>query len=186
VRLSLRFAGVYPLAIELRDGDGRTTARFVTFVVVVDPTTPTAVAPLGVAWVWPLVAAPQTVPGERIGTTLAADFKTTGRLGRLAATLRRTPDARVTLVPGPETVQSWFDLARQDATVNDAATALRSVLPREQSIASAYVPIDVPSLLDAGLANALDTEIARTRSNGSSARRSGRTPPWSGRSTPPR
>ncbi len=36
VRLSLRFAGVYPVGVELRDADGRTTARLVTFVVVVD------------------------------------------------------------------------------------------------------------------------------------------------------
>ncbi len=155
VLLSMRYPGVYPLSVELRDHDDHVVGHFVTYVVVVDPST--APAPrLGVALVWPLTAAPVSIPGERVAASVAGELGASGRLGQQALALRDNPDVPVTLAPGPETLQAWFDLARQDSGVADTASALKGALGRDQTVSGPYVPIDVPSLLNAGLAEGVD------------------------------
>ena len=162
VLLSLRYPGVYPLSVELRDHDDRVIGRFVTDVVVVDQragTTP--VQRLGVAWVWPVTAAPVSVPGAHVASSVTKELRGTGRLGQQALALRNNPDVAVTLAPSPETLQAWFDAARQDSAVADTASALKGALGRGQTVSGSYVPIDVTSLLNAGMADAVDAEITQ-------------------------
>jgi hypothetical protein len=161
-RLSIRFEGVYPLSVELRDDEGRSLGRFVTYVVAINPTA-TTVTPLDVAWVWPFAAAPATVPGERADPAVAAELRPAGRLGRQAIALRNAPDVPVTLVPSPETLQVLFDLARQDNAAATTAGALRGALAGATALTAPYVPINVPSLLAAGLGDAVNAEFAQGR-----------------------
>lgn len=108
--------GVYPVVVELRDpttglvGDG-----FVTYLVVADTSADTVAAkPLQVAWIWQLVAEPtfnaDGTPDERV----VSEFRTDGRLGRIATAIPDPADVAVTLAPSPETVESWKTLTSSD------------------------------------------------------------------------
>jgi len=160
-RLGIRRTGVFPLEVELHDDEDRTLSRFVTYVVAVDATAPALDAPLGVAWVWPLVAGPAVLPDGSLDPAVIASLGPTGRLGRQAAALRRNADVPVTVVPGPETLQAWTNAGRDDPAVADGASAVHTAAVSDQILAAPYVPIDLPSLLAAGMNGAVDTQLVQ-------------------------
>ena len=163
-RLSLRGAGVYPITVELRDADERTRAGFTTMAVVVDAAPDGKAqplpAPLGVAWVWPLVTGPSTLPDGTNDPAVTAELRPRGRLGRQAGVLARV-DIPLTLTPGPETLEAWVNQGRDDAEIGRGAAAVVDAAVRTQIVSGTYVPTDVPSLLAAGLNNAVDEQLVR-------------------------
>ncbi|MEZ5171434.1 MAG: DUF6049 family protein [Acidimicrobiia bacterium] len=181
--------GVYPVVVELRDpttglvGDG-----FITYLVVADTTAAGAVAEqLRVAWIWQLVADPtfnaDGAPDERV----VSEFRSDGRLGRIATRVPDRTDVAVTLAPSPETVESWATLATADedsdgsgatlagapsggngsstTTTTPAAITpgldamLEAVRGGQQLLSGPFVPVDAPSLVSAGMAPQLDQEL---------------------------
>lgn len=163
--LSLRRPGVYPLVVELRDGDDRVRSAFTTMAVVVGAAgdgTPTPLpARLGVAWVWPLESGPSTLPDGSDDPAVTAEFAPTGRLGRQAAALNRAGDVPLTLAPGPETLEAWLAQGREDPEVARGAAAVLDAAGRSQVIAGGYVPTNLPSLLAGDLTIAADRELTR-------------------------
>lgn len=161
-RLGVRRAGVYPLTIELRGADEQTLAGFVTYVVAVEPgfggATPLEKR-LGVAWVWPLTTPPGTLPDGQADPAVVAALRPGGRIGRQAMALQRAPDIPLTLVPGPETMQLWGSLARDDATLLPGVSGMRDAVARAQIVAGSYVPTDLPSLVASGLTSAVDAQL---------------------------
>jgi hypothetical protein len=163
-RLGLRRPGIFPVAVELRDVDDRPLAGFVTYVVAVEAGFGGPVSlpeRLGVAWVWPMAAAPSTLTDGTYDPAVVAQLRPDGRLGRQAAALRDAEDVPLTIIPSPETLQAWSTLGHRDASLADGANAVRDALGTDQLVASPYVPIDLPSLLAAGLTGAVDAEIAQ-------------------------
>lgn len=165
-RLGARRPGVYPLVVELRDDAGSTLAELTTYLVVVE-TGPTGAAALeqrlGVAWVWPMSAAPAVLPGGSLDPGVVATLRPDGRLGRQAAALQRNPDVAVTLAPGPETMQAWTSVGHDDPTVADGLAAVEDAASRGQLLAGAYVPVNLPSLLAGGLLGAIDSQLVAGR-----------------------
>jgi len=164
-RLSLRRPGVYPLTVEVRDADDRALGGFTTFVVAVRTDAngvPVALEnPLGVAWVWPLVAGPSTLPDGKPDETVVDALKPSGRLGRQAVALTRAGELPLTIVPGPETLEAWVRHGETDPAIARGAAAVRDAAGRDQIVASSYVPTDLPSLLSAGLGTVVDAEFVR-------------------------
>jgi hypothetical protein len=164
LKLGIRRRGVYPLAVELRDSEDHTLSRFVTYLVAVDSTLGSATSldqPLGVAWVWPLVAGPAARPDGEVDPAVVASFRADGRLGRQVAALTRSPDVPVTVVPGPETLQTWASAANGDPAIANGVSALRSASTVDQVVSGPYVPIDLPSLLAGGLFAAVDAQFVQ-------------------------
>jgi uncharacterized protein DUF6049 len=161
-RLGLRRTGVYPLEVELQDDQDQTVARFVTYAVVERTGDPTPLTrPLGVAWVWPLSAAPATRPDGTIDPDVSAALQPGGRLGAQATALATNTDVPLTVVPGPETMEVWTQLGHDNAAVAAGASAVQAAAARDQMIPGTYVPVNVPSLLRAGLVSALDAQFVQ-------------------------
>ena len=164
-RLSLRRAGVYPVTVELRDSDERTRSSFTTMAVIAaaapDGNAQPLPARLGVAWVWPLVTGPSTLPDGSDDPAVTAELRPLGRLGRQAGALTRAGDVPLTLAPGPETLEAWVAQGRDDAGIGRGAAAVLDAAGRAQVVSGTYVPTDLPSLLAAGLTNAVDGQLVR-------------------------
>jgi hypothetical protein len=162
-RLSLRRTGVYPLVVEVLDGEERSQGGFTTMVVAVAAgSTASAVdQPLGVAWTWPLSAGPSTLPDGSNDPDVAGALRPSGRLGRQAVALTRAGDVPLTLAPGPETLEAWVAQGADDPAVARGAAAVQDAVGRDQIVGGTYVPIDLPSLLAAGLVSTVDAELAR-------------------------
>ena len=162
-RLNIRRAGVYPVEVDLRDADERTVATFRTALVAAEADKATVAEPLQVAWVWPLRAAPSYLPDSGLDHDVVAGFRSDGRLGRMAMALRDVPDVPVTLAPSAETMEAWTELAKTDPTIEITSDAIRSAAATRPVLQGPYVPIDLASLIDHGLANAADEELLRGR-----------------------
>ncbi len=164
-RLLLRAAsGVYPLDVELRDDDNRPVDHFVTFAVIVAPGAngrPPIASKLQVAWVWPLAAPPAFRLDGSPDPKVVAQLRPGGRLGRQVVALRQSTGVPVTLVPSPETVESWATLGQRDPALQGGVEALRTLRPEDQVLSGPYVPIDMGSLLDHNLGGAVDAELTR-------------------------
>jgi hypothetical protein len=165
-RLPLRRTGVYPLEIELRDASDRGIdgTRFVTQAVVVSAGSngaPPIAKRLQVAWVWPLVAGPSRRPDDSIDPKVFAALQPDGRLGRQVAALGHASGVPVTLVPSPETLETWATLAKNDPSLAASVRTLQDAFATNQVISGSYVPIDMGSLLDHNLSSAVDTELSR-------------------------
>lgn len=158
-------SGVYPLEVDLRSAADESVARFVTHVVVPDLAADGTLAegqPLHVAWVWPLRADPAYVSGEIfINPTTLADLEPTGRLGRQAQQLAANADVPLTLAPSPETLDAWSTLGAKDPGAASGAALLQLAAPRNQVLAGPFVPLDLPSVLGAGLSGVVNPELAR-------------------------
>ena len=155
VRLDTRQAGsgVFPLEVDLRDGD-RIVSRFVTHLVVadVDPAGALVVGrPLDVAWVWPLAAEPAYLPDGSPDPTVVAELFPDGRLGRQAALLGENPDVPVTLAPSPETLDAWSALSMREVSLAVGLSQVVGSWPRNQVLVGPFVPLDLPSLLFGGV-----------------------------------
>ena len=166
-RLLLRAAsGVYPLDVELRDDDNRPVDHFVTFAVIVAPGAngrPPIASKLQVAWVWPLAAPPAFRLDGSPDPKVVAQLRPGGRLGRQVVALRQSTGVPVTLVPSPETVESWATLGQRDPALQGGVEALRTLRPEDQVLSGPYVPIDMGSLLDHNLGGAVDAELTPRR-----------------------
>jgi hypothetical protein len=160
-------SGVYPLEVDLRNGNDESLAHFVTHVVVEPVATDGALtfgSPLQVAWVWPLRADPAYVGNPAYGgvdPTTLEDLKPTGRLGRQAAQLTANTDVQLTLAPSPETLDAWNTLAAKNPDLAAGAAAIRSAGLRNQVLTGPFVPLDLPSILRSGLGGAVSPELSR-------------------------
>ncbi len=156
-RLRLSEEGVYPVRVELREvGGGASLADLVTHLVYVAPPSQGG-RPLGVALVLPAHAPPAVQPDGR--QELAPDAAEP--LGALARSLIANPAVPLTLAPTPETLQALSRSPRPDdgQTVKQLAQGLTG----RQVGAGTYVPVDLPSLMAAGL----DTEAVSQLDRGS-------------------
>jgi hypothetical protein len=164
-RFSLRKAGVFPLKVDLVPiAPGPTLDGFVTHLVVTTKTsagTPTSIGePLQVAWVWPIVAPSARQPDGTPNPTVVAQFRPDGRLGRIAAALPGASTLPLTLELGPETVQSWGQIAQGDATLQSGIRTITALAGGHDVLASPYVPLDIPALQAAGLGGEVATQLA--------------------------
>jgi hypothetical protein len=157
---------VYPLEIDVRDADGRVITGFTTDEIVADVGSDgrlTSGQPLNVAWVWPLRAQPAYLPDGSPDPAVVTELSTGGRLGRQAVALSANPGVPITIAPSPETLESW-DALRATGRFPDLATgdaALRAAAPHLQVLAGPYVPLDYPSIVDAGLVGVVADEQRR-------------------------
>lgn len=161
-QLGARGAGVYPLEVELRDPNtDETRARFVTYLIEVAAAGETGAVtqPLGVAWVWPIETAPTFGRDGEPDPEVVKVLRDNGRLGQQVQTLARARDVPVTVVPGPDTVQAWLALAREDPTFSDGAKAIAAIALSAQVLTTPYVPVNLPSLLRAGMTGAIDAQL---------------------------
>lgn len=162
-RLDVPRPGVYPLEVELRDSEAQTLARFVSYLVVVsvglDGQPAALTKRLGVAWVWPLGSRPALDPNGSVDPSVVQALQPAGTIGRQIAAVVRQPSVAVTLAPSPDTLDAWTTVARTEPTVAAGADALRAAQSAvHEVIAGPYVPIDLPSLLHAGLGTAADAQ----------------------------
>jgi hypothetical protein len=163
-RLPLSRTGVYPLEVELRDADGTARAAFVLPLVVVAPGpggTPPVGEKLRVAWIWPLIADPAIRPGGEPEPEVVAELGSDGRLGRQAGALAAAPDIPFTIAPGPETLEAWTGLAREDEALGRSLASMQAALATNQVLSGPYVPINVPSLILGGFGSEVGAELAR-------------------------
>lgn len=161
-RLAVRRPGVYALDVDLRDRDDTTRSRFRTALVVAEAgDRPSVAAPLDVVWVWPITAPPSQLPTGMLDRDVVDDFQPTGRLGRQAAALAAAPEVPVTLAPTGETIAAWSALARDDVGLQVGIDAIRLAATAHQLLSGPYVPVHLPSLLDHGLAPAVDESLTR-------------------------
>ena len=165
--LAVPGAGVYPLEVELRDSREQGLARFVTYLVAVGVGPDGQPAPLtkrlGVAWVWPLTTRPGLNPDGSTNAGVAAALQPSGQVGHQVVALAGHPGVPVTLAPSPETLDTWDTLAHTDAGAAAGAAALRTAATGggDEVLGGPYVPIDLPSLLHAGLGSAADAEAVQ-------------------------
>jgi hypothetical protein len=161
-QLGARGPGVYPLEVELRDHEtDETRARFVTYLVEVAAAGETGAVtqPLGVAWVWPIVTAPTLGSDSTPDPGIVKQLRDNGRIGEEVQVLSQAGDVPVTVVPGPDTVQTWLALAKEDPTLSDGAKALGALALSAQVLSAPYVPVNLPSLLRAGMTSAVDAQL---------------------------
>jgi hypothetical protein len=158
-------AGVYPLEVDLRNPADESLSNFVTHAVVAELTPDGHLAvgvPLDVAWVWPLTSEPSSLgvgPGPNPVTV--TDLTPSGRIGRQATQLADNPDVPLTLAPSPETLDAWEALAGKLSELAPGVAALRSAAQRDQVLAGPFVPLDLPSILAAGLSGVIGDELGR-------------------------
>jgi hypothetical protein len=151
--------GVYPLEVQLRDGEDDTVAGFVTHVVVADSSA--VGTPLAVAWIWPLAASPALALDGTPNPAVIAELGPSGRLGRQATLIGANTDVPLTLAPNPETLESWSTLAHDSFELAAGVDALRRAVPHHQVLAAPYVRLDLPTLFQAGVGSVLGRELDR-------------------------
>ena len=154
--------GVFPVEIELRDPEsGDRVAGFVTHLATVAPATDGTPLgePLNVSWIWRITADPATAPDGKTRPSFLHAISATGRLSRLASAASRSGDVPLTIVPGPETLETWSRRAKSDPVANAGVLALRAAARTQQVLTGPYVPIDMPSLERAGLGEEASLEL---------------------------
>jgi hypothetical protein len=160
---SVRRTGVYPFVVELRALDNTRLAGFVTPVVAVAPDAnggPVIGQRLGVSLVLPQVARPATGADGKPDPEVVAELAPEGRLGQQAIAIAKSA-VPLTLAPGPETLESWTQLARDNPSLATPLDALRDALARMQVLAGPYVPIDVRALVAGGLSSEVGNELVQ-------------------------
>jgi len=149
-RLRVSHSGVYPVTLSLSPPDADPVATTTTWLVVAEQPLETRLA---FAWLWQIQGPPLTADNS---AAVKAAVEPTGRLGRAAQALTLADTIPLSLVIGPETVASWSDIARHDSGAAEGLDALRASIAaedRRQVLATPYVPLDIPSLESAGLAD---------------------------------
>jgi hypothetical protein len=160
-RAPIRQSGSYPVSVRLSSAPD-TEPAFVTWLVVVDTqANPPIDQKLNVAWLLQVVAPPFERPGGQPDERIANELQRGGRLDRLATLLARVGAMPYSLVLGPETVESWTELAQHstdvDAQLGQVVTAARR--PTTQLLPTSYVPVDVPVLEAEGLGGYLPEQF---------------------------
>lgn len=158
--------GVYPVAVEVRDAaTGEPGGGFITYLVVADEQNDPVGERLRVAWIWQMVTEPAFNADGTPDEQVVAEMRSDGRLGRIATSVPDPADVPVTLAAGPETFESWRELAaphdpdepnaQADALAAGSAPGIDIVLRRvaagQQLLSGPFVPIDVPALVAAGM-----------------------------------
>jgi hypothetical protein len=150
--------GVFPIDITLYDSDGVRADGFVTYVVAVPPGGEASQMGerLRVSWLWPFTAGAAFSSNGSPDAAVVRDLKPDGRLGRIASLLQSTPLA-VTLAPNPETIDALNTLARNDPQLAGTLDALRR--GTKAAVSAPYVPLDIPSLVAAGIHSEIRTQF---------------------------
>lgn len=163
-RIRVRSQGIYPLKVELVDDSDDALATFITFLVATAPTP--ATNPLAVAWVFPITTGPARLPNGSLREGFRADVSAGGRLDRLAGAVSAASDVPLSLVLGPETLESW-QLASDtesggSSAIGERFDSLRAAVAGggHQILAAPYVPLDMPSLEASGLGPEVSEELA--------------------------
>lgn len=166
--------GVYPVAVEVRDpSTGEPGDGFITYLVVVDEENDPIGQRLRVAWIWQMVAEPAFNADGTPDEQVVAEFRSDGRLGRIAASIPDPADVAVTLAPGPETFEAWRELASPpdpgdpDATADALAARIapgidavqRRVDAGQGLLSGPFVPVDGPALVAAGMHTEIREEL---------------------------
>jgi len=157
-----RSGGVYPVAVQLTN-TGTPSGAFVTWLVVVDTSTPHPVAdPLAVSFVWPMVAPPARIPDGSLDASVTAQMQPGGRLDRIATVFARAGSFPYSVVVGPETVETWQRIARSDRKDEAGFARVRAAVARSTTelLPTSYVPIDDVALEAAGLGDVLPAQWA--------------------------
>lgn len=141
-------AAVYPVRVDLRNGEG-TVASLVTHVVRV-PERTTSPA-FNVALVFPITAPPALTPAGTIEFPPGALAK----LSSLADTLFRHRSAPLTIAPTPETL---IGLSTADPPV---LAALAAAAPNWQVLGQPYVELDIAALLQSGGGQEIERQATR-------------------------
>lgn len=148
-RVPITKTGVYPVVIAVQDpATGSERARIVTYIVAVPPgSTNTEVPqPLGVAWIWRMVAPPALLADGSPDPAITNQFAPNGRLGRIASALSSLGTVPITIVPGPETIEAWIAQTQQRPNLASGLAAIQEAATRNQVVRSPLVPIDIASL----------------------------------------
>ncbi len=144
--------GVYPVAVELQDGEGAALAELVTHIVRLPVADPEA-TPLRVAMTVPVHAPPSLQPNGSI----AVDGLARAGIVTVAAALQRSPAMPLTVVPTPETIASLgADQASPDAGLVEA---VRRGAQGRQVVAGPYVHIEPAAWVQAGALTTLVREL---------------------------
>lgn len=154
LRVRLRGAGVYPVAVELREiGGGRRVDRFTTHLIHVPG--PVNGPRLATALILPLAAPPAHKPdGTReLGTGWSSALRA------LVAAVEAYQDLPMTLVPQPETLQSMATSSRPED--REAAVAFANGAGGRLVLAAPYVRLSEPAY-----ANDFASEEAAQRRHG--------------------
>ncbi len=159
----LRGTGVYPFEVELRDQNETRLAGFVTPVVAVAPGengAPVIGKRLGVSLVLPMVSRPAYGADGNPDPEVLAELAPEGRLGQQAIEVANSA-VPLTVAPGPETLESWAQLARDHPSLTTSLDAMRDALTRMQVLSGPYVPIDIRALIADGLGREVGTELVQ-------------------------
>jgi len=154
--------GVYPLGIDLVDPSGATVDGFITYLVVLEPATidqPTIGEQLRVTWVWPLQAAPALLTDGSPKPAVMEELVPSGRIGRQIAALADAPGVDVTVAPGPETVDTWTSLAREENRLRAGLGDLNRIAGRNEVLTGPYVQLDYPAIVAGGLGSRVEPEL---------------------------
>jgi hypothetical protein len=152
-KLLLPRPGVYPLRIEVRPDTGVEPLVLVTHIVYLAG--PITGSKLNVSWIVPVHSAPQ--PGRHGVDTLSPDDS--ARLATLAAALDAHRDIPIVLRPTPDTVSALAESSREADRATLASLARPE--PGRQLLATTYVPVSLPAMLRAGLADEATAELTR-------------------------
>ncbi|HEY3095662.1 MAG TPA: DUF6049 family protein [Acidimicrobiia bacterium] len=161
--IPMRATGVYPFEVELRDQNEARLAGFVTPVVAVaagENGGSVVGRRLGVSLVLPMVSRPAYGADGKPDPEVLAELAPEGRLGQQAIEVASSA-VPLTLAPGPETLESWTQLARDHPSLTTSLDAVRAGLSRTQVLSGPYVPIDIRSLLAGGLGREVGTELVQ-------------------------
>jgi hypothetical protein len=154
-------AGVYPLEVTLNDAaTGARMDGFVTYIVAIPPSpagTSSMGTPLRLSWIWPFAANPAYRPNGSPDPAVVAELKPDGRLGRVASLLAKA-DVPVTVAPSPETVEALQTLAANDPQLAQTFEAFRT--GAGTVLAGPYAPIDVASLVAAGIHTEIGSQLS--------------------------
>ena len=101
------------------------------------------------------------LPDGSLDPGVAAQMKPGGRLDRIATVLDRArARSRIPLVVGPETVETWQQVAQPTVTTRPALARVRAAVARATTelLPATYVPIDEVALEAAGLGDNLPAQ----------------------------
>ncbi len=163
-KVFLERSAVHPVRITIGPPGEAPADEIVTYLVAVDDDRPD---PLPVALVMPIHAPPLRLPDETRDEEVLDQWHRGGRLERIASEIADHPEIPLTLSIGAETVESWAEVADDDAGVKEGFDALADATRSEnrQVLATPYVRLHLPSLEEADLSE----EVAVQHRAGASA-----------------
>jgi hypothetical protein len=160
--IGIRQPGVYPVEVSLTN-TGSPTTPFVTWLVTVDSSAAHPVDKrLLVSWIIPLVAPPATIDNP-IDPSVVRQMQRGGRLNSITQMFPSASGVPLSLVLGPETMQTWQQVASSDKSAAASFARVRTEANRATTelLPAPFVPIDATSLEAAGLGDHLPDEVIK-------------------------